>query len=106
MWEEIEIKNWKSVPCTKGRVATEQDVDHGSAVFYIPIGSDPYDTELPLFAIQVDSEKKTRTPCVVIQIENCSEGTAVGVRYFKGGNGVAMANEFEFYNDIPEEFSL
>ena len=106
MWEEIKIENWNAVPCVSGRVATEQDIKEEKAVFYIPNGSEPYETELPLFAVQIDEEKNTRVPCVVIQIEVCSAGTTVGVRYFDGGNGVGMANEFEFYNDIPEEFSL
>ena len=106
MWDEIKTENWKAVSYTSGRVATEQDVAEGKAVFHIPSGSEPYETELPLFAIQIDEDENTRVPCVVIQIENCSEGTAVGVRYFEGGNGVGMANEFEFYNDIPDDFSL
>ena len=106
MWDEIELENWKSVPFTSGRSATEKDVEAGRAVFHIPSGSTPYETDLPLFAIQIDNEKNTRVPCVVIQIETCSEGTAVGVRYLDGGNGVGMASEFEFYNGIPEDFSL
>ena len=106
MWEEIDLENWNKVPFTSGKPASEKDVEEGRAVFHIPNGSEPYETELPLFAIQIDSENNTRVPCVVIQIENCSEGTAVGVRYLDGGNGVGMANEFEFYNDIPEELSL
>ena len=106
MWEEIKIENWKCVPFTSGRVATDQDVEDGNAVFHIPSGSKPYETGLPLFAIQISEDESKRVPCVVIQVENCTEGTAVGVRYFEGGNGVGMANEFEFYNDIPEEFSL
>ncbi|MGR6874015.1 hypothetical protein ACU6U9_17275 [Pseudomonas sp. HK3] len=106
MWEEIDSKDWKNVPFISGRAATEQDVEEGRAVFYIPSGSEPYETGLPLFAVQTDSENNSRVPCVAIQIENCSEGTAVGVRYFSGGNGVGMANEFEFYNEITEEFSL
>lgn len=106
MWEEIDSKNWKEVPSISGRSATQKDVEEGRAVFHIPTGSEPYDTELPLFAIQIDSENNSRVPCIAIQIENYSEGTAVGVRYFNGGNGVGMANEFEFYSEITEEFSL
>jgi hypothetical protein len=106
MWEEIELENWKNVPFTSGKTAAEKDVEEGRAVFYIPSGSEPYETELPLFAIQIDSEKNIRIPCIVIQMEICSEGTAVGVRYLDGGNGVGMANEFEFYNGVPEELSL
>jgi len=106
MWEEIDSKNWKNVPFISGRVATENDVEVGRAVFHIPSGSEPYDTELPLFAVQIDGENNTRVPCVAIQIESHPEGTAVGVRYFNGGNGVGMASEFEFYSEITEEFSL
>ena len=42
---------------------------------------------------------------MVIQIEKSPEGALVGVRYFSGGDGVGMASEFEFYNDIPDEFN-
>jgi len=106
MWEPIDINNWKDIPCISGRSATEADVSEGRAAFYAPAGSEPYETHLPLFALQLDEESNTKVPCIVIQIENTPEGTAVGVRYVSGGNGVAMANEFEFYSEIPSEISL
>ncbi len=106
MWEAIEVDKWKEIPCISGRVATEEDVKIGKAVFYIPSGSEPYEIELPLFVLQTDEEVNIKVPCVVIQIEITREGTAVGVRYIEGGNGVGMANEFEFYSEIPNEINL
>jgi len=106
MWDAIEIDEWRDIPFISGRVATEQDVKDGRAVFYIPSGSEPYETELPLFALHIDKDNGNKTPCIAIQIETTSEGTAVGVRYIDGGNGVGMANEFEFYSEIPSEFNL
>jgi len=106
MWEAIEIEEWKDVPFISDRVATEEDVKEGKAVFYIPSGSEPYETELPLFALQTEEDTNEKVPCVVIQIEITSEGTMVGVRYIEGGNGVGTANEFEFYSEIPSEFNL
>ena len=106
MWEAIDINNWKETPCISGRAATEADVSEGRAVFYVPSDSEPYETDLPLFALQLDEESNSKVPCVVIQIENTPEGTAVGVRYIDGGNGVGMANEFEFFSEVPSEVSL
>ena len=106
MWETINIETWKDTPHISGRVAIEKDVAEGRAVFYIPSGSEPYETELPLFALQIDETNGEKIPCVAIQIEETPEGTAVGVRYFEGGNGVGMANEFEFYREIPSEINL
>ena len=106
MWEAIDIEAWKHVPVISGRVATEKDVQEGRAVFYIPSGSEPYETGLPLFALQSEEGTNKKSPCVVIQIELTPEGTAVGVRYLEGGNGVGMANEFDFFSEIPSELNL
>ena len=56
MWNEIDINKWTEVPCITGRIATEEDIKKGIAVFAIPSGSKPYDVELPLCAIQIDEE--------------------------------------------------
>lgn len=106
MWDAIDIEDWKRVPYISGRVATEQDVKDGRAVFYIPSGSEPYEIELPLFALQIEENSNKKVPCIAIQIEITPKGTAVGVRYINGGNGVGMASEFEFYSEIPDEISL
>lgn len=104
MWDPIELDDWKNVQCISGRVATEQDVKDGRAVFYTNV-SEPYEIELPLFALQIEEGSDKKKPCVVIQIEKTPKGTAVGVRYIQGGNGVGMSHEFEFYSEIPVEVS-
>ena len=105
MWGKVKIEEWNKVPFISGEVATEEDIKNEKAVFCIPSGSEAYDAELPMFAIQTNEAKK-RVPCIVIQLENSSEGTFVGVRYFEGGNGVGTPEEFEFFNGIPDEFNL
>ena len=105
MWDEVKLEDWKEVPFISGRVAIEEDIKNEMAVFCIPSGSEVYETELPLFAIQTN-ESGERIPCIVIQIENSPEGVFVGVRYFEGGNGVGTPNEFEFFNGIPNDFNL
>ena len=105
MWEKVKLEDWENVPFISGVPATEEDIKNEKAVFSIPSGSEPYETKLPLFAIQT-MESGERIPCIVIQIENSSEGTFVGVRYFEGGNGVGIPNEFEFFAGVPDEISL
>ncbi|NOX28305.1 MAG: hypothetical protein GXP21_09020 [Gammaproteobacteria bacterium] len=106
MWDEIDLANWKEIPCITGRPATEEDIEGGIAVFAIPFGSKPYDIELPLCAIQIDKESNKRTPCIAIQIEEADNGVFVGVRYLNGGNGVGTTNEFELFFEPNEEFGL
>lgn len=105
MWGKVKLEDWKDVSFISGRVATEEDIENERAVFCIPSGSEAYETELPLFAIQTN-ESNGEKPCIVIQIENSPEGTFVGVRYFEGGNGVGSPDEFEFFNEIPDDFNL
>jgi len=106
MWDEIEIEKWKDVPFITGRAATEDDVKNGIAVFAIPSGSKPYNTELPLCAVQVDNEANKRTPCIAIQIEEADNGVFIGVRYLDGGNGVGTPEDIELYAEPNEDFSL
>ena len=106
MSDEINLSKWKEIPCISGRVATEDDIKKGIAVFAIPSGSEPYDAELPLCAIHIDEESNKRTPCIAIQIEQADDGVFVGVRYLNGGNGVGSANEFELFTEPNAEFGL
>ena len=106
MWDEIDLSKWKEVPCINGRVATEEDIEKGIAVFAIPSGSEPYEVELPLCAIQIDEDSGNRTPCIAIQIEQAENGNFIGVRYLNGGNGVGSAEEFELFTEPNSEFGL
>ena len=106
MWDEIDLEKWKEVPCISARPATEEDVKKGIAVFSIPTGSEAYEIELPLCAIQVNEENGTRTPCIAIQVEQADDGVFIGVRYINGGNGVGGSSVFELFTEPNAEFNL
>ena len=54
LWSSVEPTDWQAVPCTAGRVATEEDVRVGRAVFYLQnaaeIGASAMPLSLPLLA--------------------------------------------------------
>ena len=92
LWGPIAPNEWRNVPCTIGRPATEADVAAGSAVFYVQGGSAAAPMNLPACAIQ-SHEDGSEQPVVVIQAEFASGGTVLGVRPLSGGNGICMAAE-------------
>ena len=106
MWEKIELKKWHEVPCITGRVATEEDIKNGIAVFTIPSGSKPYDIQLPLCAMQIDEKTSERIPCIAIQIEEADNEVFIGVRYLDGGNGVGTPEDIELYEEPNDDFGL
>ena len=106
MWEKVNLNTWKTTPCISGKVATEEDIKNGIAVFSIPTGSSPYEIDLPLCGIQVNEESGERTPCIVIQMEHHDGAVIIGVRYLDGGNGVGTNNDIEIYAEPTEEFCV
>jgi len=92
LWGPIAPEEWRTVPCTAGRVATESDVKAGRAVFYIQGESSPASLELPCCAVQV-LESGIEQPVVVVQAEQSASGIVFGVRPLDGGNGVCMEGE-------------
>lgn len=106
MWGIIDLERWRETPCITGRVATEEDIENGIAVFAIPSGSKPYDVQLPLCAVQTNEETNERIPCIAIQIEEAENGVFIGVRYIDGGNGVGTPEDTELYEGPNEEFGL
>ena len=102
-WEAIDVSEWQQLPVTKLRCATEEDVEEGRAVFYVPVGDDyqpstPADIELPRPAILLSESQ----PVFVIQAEEVNGTTAVGYRPLSGGNGLCMLDELELL-DVPDE---
>lgn len=89
LWCPINPDQWRFIPCVVGRVATEEDVKAGRAVFYIKQGSAPADLTLPCCGIQaLESGREERV--VVIQAEVIPDGTLLGVRPLTGGNGLCQ----------------
>ncbi|MCK8044298.1 hypothetical protein MSG37_05340 [Shewanella sp. 1CM18E] len=105
MWESFKAEEWESLPYISGRVATEQDVESGIAVFYIPDESVACDAVLPTCVIQIDEETNERIPAVAIQAEQAGELVYLGLRYLDGGNGMCELDEVELLESPNEEFA-
>jgi hypothetical protein len=75
-----------------GRVATEEDVAQGKAVFYVRGASEPYQMEIPCLGSQFKPDGSV-IEVVVIQAEVGPNGPLLGIRYFEGGNGVCTLGE-------------
>lgn len=86
------------------RVATELDVEHGAAAFFLKnsteLGARPSKMALPRLALQ--SVEGGTLPCVVIQVEETDERTVAGLRYFQGGSGVCFLEELEFVEESDD----
>lgn len=92
LWGAIPLAEWSRVPYVSGRVATEQDVAEGRAVFYVEGNSRPVEMELPCRGVQrvVDGIEQL---VVIIQAEHTDSGMLYGVRPIEGGNGICLAHE-------------
>ena len=97
IWGEIQIEDISQIPHVKNRIAIDQDVIDGRAVFYIPNPSDsiPIDIPIPSLGYQIDNETGNWLRVVIIQAENIDGEQLVGVRYIEGGNGVCSLSEIE-----------
>lgn len=99
LWTSIDIKSWDKTPAINDRIATEDDVKKGFAVFFSNETGDehvPYKIQLPKLAYLTETEMKKEELVVVIQIEITSKYTLVGYRNFDGGNGICLLNEVNF----------
>jgi hypothetical protein len=100
VWGPIGLNDWENILFIKNRIATEEDVKLGRAVFYIEsVDHTPIDIQIPSLAYQVDKETGEKKLVIVIQAETTGEEEVVGIRYFEGGNGVCMLHELEFTQD-------
>ena len=105
LWGPVELKQWCETPCISGRLATEDDVKSGRAVFYVgnasEIGAHSADIDLPRCAIVTDDDG-TKIPVVVIQSEKAEDKHYIGYRPIHGGNGICLIHEVELL-DVPDE---
>ena len=106
LWTPIILKNWKLTPVINNRVANENDVKEGRAVYYIDgnyKNHKPIKINLPKLANLTDYDTKQKELVVIIQIEETPKGTVVGYRNLTGGNGAGLINEFEILNEKEVE---
>jgi hypothetical protein len=94
-WGAISAGEWRTVPCTIGRAATQADVEAGTAVFYVQGESEAAPITLPCCAVQT-LDDGTQKSVVVVQAELGPRGVILGVRPLTGGNAVCMATEVQF----------
>jgi hypothetical protein len=107
VWGHIDPRNWRETVAIRGRVASEEDVREGSAVFFVASQtSTPYDIALPAPAILREDGTGEPTPVIVIQAEQLgSDSVAVGFRFLPGGNGLCTLAELEFLAEPDERFT-
>ena len=98
LWGPISKSEWRNVPCTVGRPATEADVRAGAAVFFVQGESTVSPMALPCCAIQY-LEDGSAQPVVVIQAEIAPYGVNIGVRPLSGGNGICTTEEVRLLPD-------
>lgn len=104
-WGEIKLEIWQNTPFTAGRVANEDDVREGRAVFYVDGPSEAATLSLPRCALLRENGGHAR-PVVVIQAEVRFDGKIfVGYRPLAGGNGVCTLDELDLL-DGPNELFL
>ncbi|HEY1663867.1 MAG TPA: hypothetical protein VGI03_15725 [Verrucomicrobiae bacterium] len=106
LWDTVDLERWQLTPCLQGRVAVEQDVKDGRAVFYIQnaekIGVVHADIGLPHCAIF--TENGHCIPVVIIQSERLDDKHTIGYRPLSGGNGTCTIGEVELLDRPDERF--
>lgn len=106
LWNPIYLEKWKEVPAINNRVANENDVIIGRAVYYIDGNYEnhkPYKINLPKLAYLTDFDTKQKELVVIIQIEETPKGIVVGYRNLAGGNGAGLISEFEILDEKEVE---
>ena len=105
-WGKIDVDHWQQTPCLRGRVAVEQDVKDGRAVFYLGTadenGAVHVDIGLPHCAI-VHADR-AEIPAVVIQSERADDKHYIGYRPIAGGNGLCVLSEVELLSEPDARF--
>ncbi len=102
LWTAIDIKSWDKTQVITDRVATEDDVKKGLAVYYIDDNSvdhSPYKTTLPKLAYLINADTKKEELVIVIQIEIVQKDTVAGFKNIDGRKGACMLYELKFLND-------
>ncbi|HLM61203.1 MAG TPA: hypothetical protein VK308_10385 [Pyrinomonadaceae bacterium] len=108
LWGNVNMRDWRNTPCISGRIAVEEDVKAGRAVFYLQdakeIGAKPLELELPSCAILFDEESNEELPIIVIQAEEAENSTYIGYRLINGGNGICTFAEVKLLSEPDERF--
>jgi hypothetical protein len=119
---QIDMAEWRNLPCVRDRIATRADSESGAAAFFIPRNEEDYpnsDSEatfaeevrtipldIPCCAIHRSEEGDV--PVIVIQAEstvhNGKENNLAGYRSLDGGTGICMLEELEILTGPDDRF--
>ena len=106
IWCAIDPAKWQSTPCMTSRLAAEEDVKCGRAVFFLKshagFGCKPYEMLLPHLALWSETGKVGSIPGVIVQAEHADGKVLVGFRPLAGGNALGTLEEFKLVEDITE----
>ena len=105
LWGRLNPEAWGETPCVSGRVADEEDVKSGRAVFFVKGNSRVLAADIPLpCCALLNEEGATLLPVIILQAERCDDGLVlVGYRPIAGGNGICTLNELELLIAGPNE---
>lgn len=105
LWDAFDVRDWQTIPHMSGRVAIEEDVISGRAVFYLQnpdeLGARPHELTLPHCGILNDEDTGEALPVVLIQVEEADDKIYVGYRSPSGGNGLCFLPEIDLL-DRPD----
>jgi|SRR5579862_674615 len=105
LWGKIRLEDWRDTPCLRGRVASEDDVRDGRAVYYVDGPSQVADISLPRCALLHDEERAAALPVILIQAETRSDGEILfGYRPLNGGNGICVSGDVELLDGPDDTF--
>ena len=101
VWAPVDLSAWSSVPAVTGRIATEEDVRQGAAVFFDRTGeSSVYgEVDLPALAIYTNSGDGSQEQVVVIQLETKDNKVLAGVRPLEGGSLICTIEQLNFVSE-------
>ena len=106
IWSAIDLAQWAATPCVAGRLAIEEDVKAGRAVFFLnnheEFGCASYDVSLPHLAIWSDPQSGALIRGVIVQAEHADGKVLVGFRPLSGGNVLATLEEFHLVEDVGD----
>jgi len=102
LWGPVNPDNWKTVSFIKDRIAAEEDIQFGKAVFVVDSQGqehNPMNVPIPSLAYHIDQDTSEKTLVVIIQAEVVGNQQLVGMRYMNGGNGVCLLYELEIIEE-------
>ena len=104
--DSIDISNWRKLSHIKNRIATQNDVNKGDAIFQIiPKGKKhiALNIQIPSLAYLINLENKTKILVVVTQAEKAGNETVIGIKYLDGSIGACTLEELEFIKESEIE---